>query len=258
MKQFKQKYVSYLQYTFIAISFFLFLYGNIKLIPNTILFGVLLLGMSNLLYGCIAPKRRILFLIFNLVQFVFLGLRPFIDVLRTGQWVVWGVQEEYFAVRVLYLSFASLLIGAVLAEYIYKRRKGRCKAEAGKRSKGWLSAYESTQMKYIQWIAGMMFLGTWMLHMLFEAEKLYFMQGKAYEVFYVEFSSKLPYALLVLASMKRYFMCIYLATFPKKRISFCVLTLSILSDIPIFLVGMRNPLVLSCLFAFVYYFIRDV
>ena len=257
MKQFKRKYISYLQYALIAISFFLFTYGNVKLIPNTVLFGVLLLGMSNLLYGCIHLKRRILFLLFHLVQFVFLGLRPFIAVLRTGEWMVWGTQAEYFAVRVLYLSFASLLIGAVLAEYIHERRKRRSQVARKSEPKGWLSAYESTQMKYIQWIAGAMFLGTWVVSMVLEAEKLYLMQGKSYVMYYVDFASRLPYAFVVLASMKRYFMCIYLATFPKKRISFCVLSLSILSEVPMLLIGMRNPIVLSCIFAFVYYFIRD-
>ena len=52
-------------------------------------------------------------------------------------------------------------------------------------------------------------------------------------------------------------MCIFLSTKPKKKWAFGVLSLNIVSTIPSLIVGIRNPLVLACVFSFIYYFIRD-
>ena len=75
-------------------------------------------------------------------------------------------------------------------------------------------------------------------------EKVLFMRGKDYTDFYVDFVSQIPYVIHIAAAMMQYFMCIFLATKPKKKWAFGVLSLNIVSTIPSLIVGIRNPLLL--------------
>ena len=64
----------------------------------------------------------------------------------------------------------------------------------------------------------------------------------------MDFVSQIPYVIQIAAAMMQYFMCIFLATKPKKKWAFGVLSLNIVSTIPSLIVGIRNPLVLACVF----------
>ena len=54
-----------------------------------------------------------------------------------------------------------------------------------------------------------------------------------------------------------YSLCLYLSTFPSKKQSLLPLLLYGGSAIPALIVGVRNPIILNCMFIFLYYFIRD-
>lgn len=91
-----------------------------------------------------------------------------------------------------------------------------------------------------------------------EGEKLLFMHGKTYLVYYTSFKGQFSGIFYTIASFMKYSLCIFLATFPNKRKVFCALTLFEISAIPQLLIGVRNPIMLNSLFIVLYYVIRDV
>lgn len=90
-----------------------------------------------------------------------------------------------------------------------------------------------------------------------EFEKLVYMRGKTYEELYTSFKTSLPYVITTIGSMNKYFLCIFLASMPKKKLAFVPLVLYVVSEVPSLIIGLRNPIVLNAIFAFLYYFIRD-
>ncbi|CIP58357.1 Uncharacterised protein [Streptococcus pneumoniae] len=79
----------------------------------------------------------------------------------------------------------------------------------------------------------------------------------SYYAYYANFESKLPYFTYILSTFTVYAMCMYLATKPKKLQATAVLVSFIAANTIHLAIGTRNPFILSILFAFVYYFMRE-
>ena len=246
------KMISKVRWLIGLLSIPVFSIGYIKYHYNVALLGIMLIWICNIWFSMENIKRRILFLMLNITQFVFLIGNPVISAFRGEEWWTrfWDF-AEHFSMLVLYLSLIGLYFGAVSVEYYLDKRK----SEAVRSKK--IADYEKTYMPYIQFVAIAGFSLTWICQMVSGGEKVLFMRGKDYTDFYVDFVSQIPYVIQIAAAMMQYFMCIFLATKPKKKWAFGVLSLNIVSTIPSLIVGIRNPLVLACVFSFVYYFIRD-
>jgi hypothetical protein len=79
----------------------------------------------------------------------------------------------------------------------------------------------------------------------------------SYYEYYADFKSELPYFTYTLSTFVVYAMCIYLATKPNKRHSTIVLGMFVVGNVINLLIGTRNPFVLSLIFSFIYYFMRN-
>lgn len=235
-------------------SIMLFYFGFKEMDYNQAMIAILLLWFNNVIFAFENIKGRILFLFFNLAQFVFLMSRPVISIIRKDIWWFGWQEADQFAILSLFFSFLFLYVGAVLVEAMISYRKENEK----KPKQGILRRYESRYIEYVQLVSLVFFVVTWICGILVDSEKVIFMQGKAYTEFYAGFESKLPYILTTLGAMKRYFLCVFLATRPKKKDSYIVLTMFVVSAVPSLLIGIRNPIVLNCIFVFLYFFIRDV
>ena len=55
-----------------------------------------------------------------------------------------------------------------------------------------------------------------------------------------------------------YFLCAFLALWPSKKESLFWLIIYIVSSIPILIIGVRNPFMLNCIFAFLYFIFRSM
>ena len=91
-----------------------------------------------------------------------------------------------------------------------------------------------------------------------ELEKFLYMRGRNYEEIYVSFKTNLPFFVNSIASMSKYFLCIFLAMMPTKKKALVPLMLYVFSAVPYFLIGARYKLVINALFVVVYFVVRDV
>lgn len=253
MNLFNSKFFLIFRWGLFILSIPFFCIGYFKDYFNIALIGIVMIWICNLIFSMENVRSRIYFLIFNLSQFVFLIANPVISALRgEAWWERFWLFAESFAVLGVYLSTLCLYLGAVIVSLFLNHRD-----ESKKNEKGVIAKFEEKYLQYVQIVALAGLAITWICQMGTGIEKVIFMQGRAYTDFYSQFQSSIPYIFQVAASMMQYFLCIFLATKPNKKWSFAVLSLYILSTIPSLVIGIRNPFVLGCLFAFLYYFFRD-
>ena len=245
-----------LRYSTVVMSFLIFSLGLIYASFNVILIGVLLMYVSNLIYAFENIKRRVLFLIFHLVLFVFLLSRPTISMIKGNIWWYFEYSSVYFALFALFLTIIFLQIGSIIMEWkLYTQKKYTKIKPAADPQK------EEKKQRFIRCLqitSLCLFYIAIVFTFLRETEKFVFMRGKEYEQFYTDFESSLPFVFLKIAEMTKYFLCIFLATLPSKKRAVIPLGLYVLSAVPMLLIGARNPIVLNFLFALTYFFIRDV
>lgn len=246
-----KKYSSKIRLILIVFSLIFFLLGLKTGSYNFQLVGIILIWIYNLYFALLDIGRRMFFLVFVISQFVFFLYRPIAKIILGIAWNYTYLEMLTITLQVLYLSFFLMMLGAELYEHLQNKKKKSVKLE------GRLIRYENTYIKEIRNISLLGFVFTWGCNMLVGIEKVIFMRGREYKDYYTMFESKLPYIIIVLGAMMVYFLCVYLATRPKKRDSFIVLFMYIVSAIPLLIVGARNAIVLNCLFALLYYGIRD-
>lgn len=179
--------------------------------------------------------------------------RPVISMIRGNDWWIYWENAELFAVMGLFLSLSGLHLGA----WILSNKKVVSVVNRNVEKETKFRKFGEKYLIYIRIVASIGFVITWVCYMIAGMEKVLFMRGRTYLEFYSSFSSNLPYILIVIGSMMQYFTCILLATKPKKKTSFVILGMFVISAVPSLIVGIRNPIVLNCIFAFLYYFIRD-
>lgn len=249
----------FIRYCFIASAVFCFLVGNIFNVFNIMLLSILFMLSANVVYSLEDIKRRFFFLVFNFVMFIFLIGRPTINMIEGRKWwMIFDRSHVYFAMYALFLTLVCMFIGAVVAE-VFLWRKKTASFQVPKRNIYSIRKIEYKQnfLKALRIISLILFYVSIAVFFIGEIEKLLFMRGREYEEFYTEFKSQLPYVFYLVGAMGKYFLCIFLATMPSKKVAFVPLSLYVISAVPSLIIGMRNPVVLNILFVITYYFIRN-
>lgn len=239
-----------LRYFLVLFSILTYAIGYVNLSFDTMLCGVLIFWICNIMYCCENWNKRALFLIFNFVIFVFLISRPTIDMFKESMWWRFTYNSNIFSLQSIYISLIFLWIGNFLGEKIEELSL--------KNKKTFFNTKKSVYLYNLEIISLCLFYISIIFLFAVEIEKWIYMRGRNYEEIYVSFKSVFPTFFTAAAGMCRYFLCVFLATMPKKSKAFLPLMLYILSAIPYFLIGARSKLVINIIFALVYYLIRDI
>lgn len=139
--------------------------------------------------------------------------------------------------------------GGVLARYFIARKKIKV-ANIG-------NSLKEVYIKRLRFVSLGVFLLTYPFYFIRLFERLLYRLQTSYYAYYANFESKLPYFTYILSTFTVYAMCMYLATKPKKLQATAVLVSFIAANTIHLAIGTRNPFILSILFAFVYYFMRE-
>ena len=245
--------IDLLRYTLLILGVGLFAIGVLKGIENIMLWGILDLLISNVFFGFAEGKTRYIFLFFHLALFTFLLARPTILFFRgSDNWWMWySVDATDMALTMIFLSLFALRIGAVIGDGIYKRLDAHYVPKPE-------TEYRTAFMENLARISLIIFAVTLLASYAGGIEKLMFMEGRDYNEYFLNYQSTLPYAVTALGSMAKYAMCIFLATLPKKRTAVIVLALYLIDALPLFIIGVRNPVILRLIFSVIYFILRDV
>lgn len=239
----------YLRYCCLILSWMLFGIGLCLGNFNILLCANLCLLISNLLFAAENIRDRIFFLFFNLTFFVFLLSRPVISMFRNVKWWNFEVSAVYFALIAIFVSLFCIQIGGIAADRFIAKKIAIVPK--------WFSMDEFDFQRALRIVSFGFWIITMLCFLIEEADKLVFMQGKAYEDYYILYHNSLPFYIHIPASLMIYALCIYLATLPQKHWAFFVLSVYVLSAVPSLIIGIRNPIVENAIFAFLYFFVRD-
>lgn len=246
----KSKKVKIVSYCNIILSFITLLFGNATNNLIVMLVGILLIMLNNIYYGLCQFSKRIYFSIFNFAIFTFLISKPLIKTFSGIEW--WNdydIMLQKMSLMSIYITLLCVFIGCFIYNQINfkeKIKKGLFKIKN--------FTINNNQIKIII----ICFYITIFFRYIMEFEKLIFMFGKDYTEFYLTYQSYLPSIINFLGGTSTTFLMIYLTFLPKKKKCYLPLFLYLLSNVPNFLIGQRNPLVLSLLFIFCYAIVRDI
>ena len=223
--------------------------GIIYIYTNSIqvlLFTVLLVLVSSILYTFNNLRYYIIHLLFYITIFIFLVSRPTIDYFKNGVLNTYQVDAYRFAFISVIISLVGLTIGGLL---VSKKERVINNYNKNEERKNWVSYIRKTSLS--------VFIVSYPFYLIRLIERLIYRMNFSYYEYYANFKSELPYFTYILSTFVVYAMCIYLATKPKKFYSALVLGAFVFANVINLLVGTRNPFVLSVIFAFLYYFIRN-
>lgn len=219
---------------------------------NTVLLAAVLIFSCNIIYGLQKPQERIVFLCFLGMIFLFLLGRPVISFFRSYKWWIADGTISFdggmFAISILFFALCGMFFAAIVEEISHKNLtvKATC------------SYTQSTFIKNLELVSWIVFWLSIPSICIEGFERLAFMQTHTYlDYFKGEYVTKQPYIVKGFIQLMKPSMCIFLATFPKKKRTFWVLFAYLLSTLPTLRVGTRNPTMLACLFIFIYYIFRD-
>lgn len=245
------KYLSKMQYLCLITGIGIWLYGWFGNHFNAMAVGLLLLFVQNIIFSIKKNKYSIVFLMFQIAFFTFLLARPVIGVFKQIKWWTVNSQTEEnvkIAVLMVTLSLGALFVGAAIAVKLL---------DMFRKDEEVIKIRNDEGVKTLRFVS----LGIYVISLLFfliqEWEKVQFIKNHTYLEYYSMFRSGLPGVIHLLAGFMTYSLCLYLSTFPSKRQSVLPLLLYAGSAIPALIVGVRNPIILNCMFIFLYYFIRD-
>lgn len=228
--------------TLIAVRLFLS-----KQFYNTALFFLMFVFGINIAICLLNLKKRIIFLFFNFTIFLFLISRILVPALKGWQWwIFYSLKANVFAVIAISLSLSFLSLGMLVMEKVLEKR--HYKEEINSK---WIDR------KCLMQVLRLVLAVCMLCFFIVEAEKLIFMYGKPYEEYYVSYQTSVPFLVYFPAGCMNYFLCAFLALLPSKKESFIWLSLYVISAVPMLIIGARNPIILRCIFAFLYYFLRD-
>lgn len=255
--------LKFLRYLLIPIALFTFALGKLYISWNTQLLGVMTFWLVNVFYCFENIKQRIYFFIFNATLFVFLLSRPVISFFQGKKWWNFEAQSVNFALNGLMLALVSMLVGYSICEQIIKdkeklRKNSLIKKKTIEAPKYFEKFADSSFIFNLRVISLIAFFVSISFFLVAEIERFTFMRYRSYLELYTSFKSQLPYIIPAIGSTSKYFLCIFLATLPSKKWAFIPLALYVISALPVLFIGLRNPIVLNLIFAFLYYFTRDI
>ena len=219
-------------------------YGDFYGKYNLLLFGVVTMWLLNMVFCLLDLRKRIIGFIFHLAIFLFLLTRTIIPFLQgIDWWTYYSPSANSFALRAISYSLIAITGGIGLFEAIIKI----CDKNEPKQINECL-------LKIVR----IVLIICMVCYFFREIDKLLFMRGRAYEEYYSAYQYRLPVCFNLPAECMPYILCMFLALKPTKLESFVWLGINILSSFPMLKIGVRNVFILNCLFAFVYYFLRDI
>lgn len=215
--------------------------------------GAFCAWLASMTYCVGNIKKRIILCSFNVVIFVFLMCRPLIDIAKgKTRWGNYAQESVSFAICSVALSILFLQLGAMLYEYLVSRKKNK------QLNQNLCFSPKNCDPVIFRKISFLLYLFCMLFFLIQQIDALVFIQGRTYTDYYLYYSPSYPSYVYTIAEMMPYALCIYLATFPRKRPAFFALSLYVISAIPKLIIGVRNPIILNLIFAFLYYCIRDI
>ncbi|RKN73303.1 O-antigen polysaccharide polymerase Wzy [Streptococcus chosunense] len=212
----------------------------------TLLLTLVMLIVSSTLYCFNNIKYYIIHLIFYITIFLFLVSRPTIDYFKHGLINTYQEDAYRFSFLAVIISIIGLNIGGLL---VSKKEKNKKQVDEIKKSSSFINSIRKVSL--------VVFFISYPFYLVRLVERLMYRINVSYYEYYAEFKSELPYFTYTLSTFVVYAMCIYLATKPSKRNSTIVLGLFVTANVINLLIGTRNPFVLSLIFSFIYYFMRN-
>ena len=212
----------------------------------TLLITLVMLIISSILYCFNNIKYYIIHLIFYITIFLFLVSRPTIDYFKHGLINTYQEDAYRFSFLAVIISIIGLNIGGLL---VSKKEKKKKQVDEIKKSSSFINSIRKVSL--------VVFFISYPFYLVRLVERLMYRINVSYYEYYAEFKSELPYFTYTLSTFVVYAMCIYLATKPSKRNSTIVLGLFVTANVINLLIGTRNPFVLSLIFSFIYYFMRN-
>lgn len=214
--------------------------------PITLLWLVCGLLMANVFYALGRLRYRLLFALFNVMIFVFLVSRPLIDYFRQGYLDTYEMEIYRFTFWLLSVGLGMLLVGTIIGEFCVKEKD----QPIHKMTSLWTVA---ALQKFSCWG----YYVTYPFYTMRLVERWMYRRQTTYYDYYATFQSRLPYITYILSAFMFYFLCMYLATKPKKIAAVIALSLYVFANAIHLLIGTRNPVILSILFSIVYFYIRN-
>ena len=212
----------------------------------TLLLTLVMLIVSSILYCFNNIKYYIIHLIFYITIFLFLVSRPTIDYFKYG--LIDTYQEDVY--RFSFLAVIISIIGLTIGGFLVSKRESKLKEEIKTlKNKRFIDSVRKVSL--------LVFLVSYPFYLVRIIERLVYRLNVSYYEYYADFKSELPYFTYTLSTFVVYAMCIYLATKPNKRHSTIVLGMFVTGNVINLLIGTRNPFVLSLIFSFIYYFMRN-
>lgn len=212
----------------------------------TLLITLVMLIISSILYCFNNIKYYIIHLIFYITIFLFLVSRPTIDYFKQGLINTYQEDVYRFSFLAVIVSIIGLTIGGLL---ISKKENNKKEGYKTQKSRLFINSIRKVSLA--------VFLISYPFYLIRLIERLMYRVNVSYYEYYADFKSELPYFTYTLSTFVVYAMCIYLATKPNKRHSTIVLGMFVVGNVINLLIGTRNPFVLSLIFSFIYYFMRN-
>lgn len=204
--------------------------------------SIMFIWVMNISWGMANIKRRYIFLGMNLMIFVFILSRPIISTFRMDEWWYFSIETVWKSLNTILISLLAILAGGITAEKIKFKNKDEE-----------IKQYNNKIVKICMYIM----LGiTFIIYFGTEINKYLIFKNVDYANIYINNGIQYPMIIRILASLYGYVTICILAMFPKKRETIIILSLYIISAIPLFLLGSRNDIVLKCVVAIVYYLFR--
>ena len=239
--------IDYVRFAAIMVSGILLIIGICYNQRDLALFSVFIVWINNMAWCLEEIKKRFIFFFFQITMYIFIIGRPIYQFFKGENWFHYGQKEFLFCMVALWLTLMCMYLGAILPS----------KLSLIKNHDSSLVSYNNEFLKCLRIVSCAVFIISFAVEAMVGLERVLFILNNSYAEYYVSFKSSLPYVLRVLASFMPYSICIFLSTNPSKKVSFVVLSLYVISAIPNFIVGTRNPIILNLLFALTYYLIRD-
>lgn len=246
---------SKLNYVLMFIAIFIFLIGIFIENITTILIGVLILWLSNIVYSLFDFKNRIVFLMFNATFFIFLLGRITVTGIfkyKEGYTGLLGTafndyEVIYTMLLVLFLSLLFLYIGYQFFEMIKKNKKNQAVN---------LSENEQQYRTTLRGWSKFIFLTSILLKYIYIVEMINVSTTQGYYESFAVFKSSLPTIIVIYSNFFEIAFFALLATLPSKKESIPYIGLYLLEGILMLLSGRRSEIMLNLLIVFIYIIFR--
>ncbi len=235
--------------TALAVSYFVTMYADWGY--ELALAAVCTAWVYSLLWSLVRIKDRIVVLIMELMMFTFLLDRPVIAFLRGEKWwSTWSRRTTLASQLSIYVGVIFIMVGCVALEALgRKRRRG---------ATVWRSAdRERPAHPLARRIFAFSALATGLLYGYMEIVRYFYLRRFDYEAMYTGVGPWFPSFFHVAAALFPYLLFAFLATLPPKKQALPALAGYIALSLPSFLLGSRNGIVMSVMFAVIYMMLRE-